>query len=35
MHRELVEERDWLTEKQFLNALPFCMMLPGPGAMQC
>lgn len=34
MHLELVEERDWLTEKQFLNALPFCMMLPGPGAMR-
>jgi len=34
MHRELVEERDWLTEKQFLNALNFCMLLPGPEAMQ-
>ncbi|WP_327793533.1 chromate efflux transporter [Harenicola maris] len=34
MHRELVEERDWLTEKQFLGALSFCMLLPGPEAMQ-
>jgi len=34
MHRELVEERDWLTEQQFLNALSFCMLLPGPEAMQ-
>ncbi len=34
MHRELVEKRDWLTEQQFLNALNFCMLLPGPEAMQ-
>lgn len=34
MHRELVEERPWLTEAQFLRALSFCMMLPGPEAMQ-
>ena len=34
MHRELVEIRPWLTEKQFLNALSFCMLLPGPEAMQ-
>lgn len=34
MHRSLVEERDWLTEDQFLRALSFCMMLPGPEAMQ-
>ncbi|PYG31794.1 chromate transporter [Pelagimonas varians] len=34
MHRNLVEERDWLTEDQFLRALSFCMMLPGPEAMQ-
>ncbi|MCH2095113.1 MAG: chromate efflux transporter [Rhodobacteraceae bacterium] len=34
MHRELVEERPWLTEKEFLNALSFCMLLPGPEAMQ-
>ncbi len=34
MHRELVEERPWLTEAEFLRALSFCMMLPGPEAMQ-
>jgi chromate transporter len=34
MHRELVESRSWLTEKQFLGALSFCMLLPGPEAMQ-
>ena len=34
MHRIVVEERSWLTEKQFLNALNFCMLLPGPEAMQ-
>ena len=34
MHRELVEDRHWLTQKQFLNALSFCMLLPGPEAMQ-
>jgi chromate transporter len=30
MHRELVEDRGWLTEKQYLQALSFCMLLPGP-----
>lgn len=34
MHRELVEDRGWLSEKQFLDALSFCMLLPGPEAMQ-
>lgn len=34
MHRELVEERPWLSEQQYLNALSFCMLLPGPEAMQ-
>ncbi|MEN0079774.1 MAG: chromate efflux transporter [Pseudomonadota bacterium] len=34
MHRELVETRGWLTEKQYLQALSFCMLLPGPEAMQ-
>lgn len=34
MHREVVEEKKWLSEKQFLNALNFCMLLPGPEAMQ-
>ncbi len=34
MHRILVDERKWLTEKQYLSALNFCMLLPGPEAMQ-
>ena len=34
MHRVLVEERPWLSEQQFLRALSFCMLLPGPEAMQ-
>ncbi|HOV03870.1 MAG TPA: chromate efflux transporter [Hyphomicrobiales bacterium] len=34
MHREIVEERGWLTERQYLDALAFCMLLPGPEAMQ-
>lgn len=34
MHRELVEARPWLSEAAFLRALSFCMMLPGPEAMQ-
>lgn len=34
MHRVLVEEKRWLSEQQFLNALSFCMLLPGPEAMQ-
>ncbi len=34
MHRTIVDERKWLSERQFLNALGFCMLLPGPEAMQ-
>lgn len=34
MHRELVERRPWLTEERYLSALSFCMLLPGPEAMQ-
>ena len=34
MHRVLVEEKKWLSEEQFLHALNFCMLLPGPEAMQ-
>lgn len=34
MHREIVEDRKWLSEEDFLNALSFCMLLPGPEAMQ-
>ncbi len=34
MHRTLVDERRWLSEAQFLRSLSFCMLLPGPEAMQ-
>ncbi|WP_417435790.1 chromate efflux transporter [Hoeflea sp.] len=34
MHRELVDEHEWLDEPRFLHALNFCMLLPGPEAMQ-
>lgn len=34
MHRVLVDERKWLDEHQYLSALSFCMLLPGPEAMQ-
>jgi chromate transporter len=34
MHRTLVDEKRWLDERTFLNALNFCMLLPGPEAMQ-
>ncbi len=34
MHREIVEQRSWLSEKEYLAALNFCMLLPGPEAMQ-
>lgn len=34
MHDELVDRRKWLTERDFLGALSFCMLLPGPEAMQ-
>ena len=34
MHREIVEERRWLDEDQFLHALNFCHLLPGPEAQQ-
>ena len=34
MHREVVEQRGWLGENQFLRALNFCMLLPGPEAQQ-
>jgi chromate transporter len=33
-HRILVEERRWISEERFLHALNFCMLLPGPEAMQ-
>jgi chromate transporter len=34
MHRVLVDERKWIDEPQFLHALNFCMLLPGPEAQQ-
>ncbi len=34
MHREIVDGKQWLSERQYLNALSFCMLLPGPEAMQ-
>jgi chromate transporter len=34
MHRELVEERGWIGEDDFLHALNFCHLLPGPEAQQ-
>jgi chromate transporter len=34
MHRVLVEEKKWIDEPRYLSALNFCMLLPGPEAMQ-
>lgn len=34
MHREVVDRAKWLSEKDYLSALSFCMLLPGPEAMQ-
>ena len=34
MHRELVDERRWISEARFLHALNYCMVLPGPEATQ-
>lgn len=34
MHRELVEERRWVDERTYLNALNLCILLPGPEALQ-
>ncbi|MBT9505108.1 chromate efflux transporter [Rhodoferax sp.] len=34
MHRELVEEKRWISEGRFLHALNYCMLLPGPEAQQ-
>jgi len=34
LHREVVERRRWLDERQFAGALNFCMLLPGPEALQ-
>jgi chromate transporter len=34
MHQELVEKRRWISEHRYLHALNFCMLLPGPEAIQ-
>jgi chromate transporter len=34
MHRELVDNKRWVTEQQYLRTLNFCMLLPGPEAQQ-
>ena len=34
MHREIVDERGWISEEQYLHALNFCHLLPGPEAQQ-
>jgi chromate transporter len=34
MHQELVEKRRWISERRFLYALNYCMLLPGPEAQQ-
>jgi chromate transporter len=34
MHRLLVEEKKWISERRFLHALNYCMLLPGPEAQQ-
>lgn len=34
LHREVVDERNWVSDARFLHALNFCMLLPGPEATQ-
>ena len=34
MHHELVEQRRWISEHRYLHALNYCMLLPGPEAIQ-
>jgi len=34
MHHELVEQKKWVSNERFLNALNYCMLLPGPEAQQ-
>src|SRR5476651_1083412 len=34
MHTELVEKRRWISDRRFLHALNYCMVLPGPEATQ-
>src|SRR5271168_2046546 len=34
LHREVVDERNWVSDRRFLHALNFCHLLPGPEAQQ-
>ena len=34
MHREVVDEHHWISDRRFLHALNFCSLLPGPEAQQ-
>lgn len=34
MHQDLVEKKRWISERRYLHALNYCMMLPGPEAQQ-
>ena len=34
LHQEVVEKRHWISERRFLHALNYCMVLPGPEAQQ-
>jgi chromate transporter len=34
MHQELVDKKKWISEEQFIRALNYCMVLPGPEAQQ-
>ncbi|HEY6919349.1 MAG TPA: chromate efflux transporter [Tabrizicola sp.] len=34
MHRVILDEKKWVSEPDYLRALSFCMLLPGPEAMQ-
>ena len=34
LHREVVDERNWVSDRRFLHALNFCNLLPGPEAQQ-
>lgn len=34
VHKELVENKRWISEQRFLHALNYCMLLPGPEALQ-
>jgi len=34
VHQELVENKRWISEQRFLHALNYCMLLPGPEALQ-